>query len=303
MEDRLDSRDYLTARFIDFIVGDTDRGADQWRFAKFDRGERDLYRPIPRDRDYAFMKVQGLLMGFAGSVQPRLVRYGEHYPDLKSLLYMTQEFDRSQLVDLTWAEWDTVTTSMQQRLTNEVIDRAVMQLPEAHRAASGPAIAAGLKARRDRLPAIARKLYLLVNREADIFTSDEAERAEIERHPDGSVSVRVWRAGAEGELNTDSALPPAFERRFLPAETREIRVHLERGDDRAVVRGSSDRSIAVRVIGGEGDDILVDSSRVVRGRPHTSTMRAVGTRSCALAHASYDQAVCHRSAQALAGRR
>ena len=75
----------------------------------------------------------------------------------------------------------------------------------------------------------------------------------------------MWRAVAGGELDTDGALPPAFERRFLPTETREIRVHLERGDDRALVRGSADRSILVRVIGGEGDDILEDSSRVAHG--------------------------------------
>ena len=265
MEDRLDSRDYLAARFIDFVVGDTDRGADQWRFAKFERGERDMYRPIPRDHDYAFMKVEGLVMAFSGSVHPRLVRFGEHYPGLKSCLYMTEEFDRSQLVDLTWADWEAVTRSMQQRLTNEVIDRAVMQLPEAHRQKSGTSIAAGLKARRNTLPVIAREFYLLVNREAEIFASDEAERAEIDRYPDGSVSVRVWRAVARDELDRDGAVPPAFERRFLPTETREIRVHLERGDDRAVVRGSSDRSITVRVIGGEGDDVLADSSRVAYG--------------------------------------
>jgi Omp85 superfamily domain len=265
MEDRLDSRDYLTARFIDFVVGDTDRGADQWRFAKFERGERDIYRTIPRDHDFAFMKVEGLLMGFSGSVHPRLVHFGEHYPDPKSLLYMTEEFDRSQLVDVAWADWDAVTTSVQQRLTNEVIDHAVMQLPEAHRQQSGTAIAAGLRARRDTLPAIAREFYLLVNREAEIYGSDEAERAEIDRFSDGSVNVRVWRAGAGGTSDAKGALSPAFERRFLPAETREIRVHLERGNDRAVVRGDADRSITVRVIGGEGDDVLEDSSRVASG--------------------------------------
>jgi hypothetical protein len=265
MEDRLDSRDYLTARFVDFIVGDTDRGADQWRFAKFERGERDMYRPIPRDRDYAFMNVEGLLMGFGGRVQPRLVEFDERFPKLKSLLYMTQEFDRSQLVDLTRADWEAVTASVQQRLTDEAIDRAVMQLPEAHREESGRAIAAGVRARRDALPTIAREFYLLVNREAEIFASDEAERTEIDRYPDGSVNVRVWRAGAGGELDAGGALSPAFERRFLPDETREIRLHLERGDDRAVVRGSSDRSITLRVIGGEGDDVLGDSSRVAHG--------------------------------------
>jgi hypothetical protein len=42
-------------------------------------------------------------------------------------------------------------------------------------------------------------------------------------------------------------------------------VYLERGDDQVLVRGSADRSITVRVIGGEGDDVLADSSRVAHG--------------------------------------
>jgi len=258
MEDVLDSREYLTARLIDFIIGDTDRGADQWRFAKFEHGKRDIYRPIPRDHDYAFMNVDGLVMGFGRSLHPRLVRFDEPYPKLKSLLYMTQEFDRSQLVDLPWSDWKAVATSMQQRITDEVIDRAVMQLPEPHRAESGAAITAVLRARRDALPSIAREYYLLVNREADIFGSDKEERAEIERRPDGSVNVRVW---------SDDEDEPVFERRFLPEETQEIRLHLERGNDRAIVRGASDRSIKLRILGGEGDDELVDSSHVAHGAP------------------------------------
>ena len=58
---RLDSRDYLKARLLDFLVGDTDRGADQWRWARFDRGDLHLFRPIPRDHDYGFMRPTGLL--------------------------------------------------------------------------------------------------------------------------------------------------------------------------------------------------------------------------------------------------
>ncbi len=265
MEDPLDSRDYLKARLVDFIVGDTDRGADQWRLAKFERGGRDVYRPIPRDRDYAFLKSEGVLMGIGRRMQPRLVHFDERYPKLNSLLYMTREFDRSQLVDLTWEEWETVATSIQQRLTNDVIDRAVMQLPETHREKSGAEIAAGLKARRDTLLDVTREFYLLVNREADIFASDEAERAEVVRHTDGSVSVRLFRTQADGVVAAYGALPPLFDRRFLPDETEEIRVHLERGNDTVVVRGDSDRSIPVRVIGGEGDDVLADSSRVAHG--------------------------------------
>ena len=70
MEDRLDARDYLRARLIDCLVNDTDRGGDQWRFAKFEKGKHDVYRPLPRDRDFAFMKVEGWI----ASLGPRCTR-------------------------------------------------------------------------------------------------------------------------------------------------------------------------------------------------------------------------------------
>jgi len=262
MEDRFDSRDYLAARLIDFLIGDPDRGGDQWRFAKLEAGERDVYRPIPRDRDYAFMKTDGLLMGVGAKIYPKLVKYRDTYPKLQSLLFMTREFDRSHLIDLSWDDWQSVITKIKSALTNDVIDRAVAQLPPSHRATSGPRIASGLRARRDNLAAKAREYYLMVNQSADIFASDEAERAEITREPDGSVRVKLWREGEGGDVATNGTHTPVFDRQFVPAETREIRVFLERGNDRALVRGSVGRSIKVRVIGGEGDDVLIDSSRV-----------------------------------------
>ncbi|MGQ0562590.1 MAG: BamA/TamA family outer membrane protein [Gemmatimonadota bacterium] len=265
MSDQLDSREYLIARLIDFIVGDTDRGADQWRFAVFEKGDLDRYRPIPRDRDYAFMESGGLLIRIGAMIYPKLTNYGDHMPKLRTLVFMTREFDRSHLVDISPAAWDSIVAFVQRRLTDEVIARAVAQMPPQHRALTGEEIESGLRSRRDDLKSIAREYYLMVNEDADIFASAENERAEIDRHADGSVTVRIWREGAGGEFATDGQQPPTFTRHFVPAETQEIRVYLERGDDRAIVRGRVERSIEVRIVGGEDDDVLIDSSVVARG--------------------------------------
>ncbi|MGQ0813634.1 MAG: BamA/TamA family outer membrane protein [Gemmatimonadota bacterium] len=265
MEDRFASREYLTARLIDFIVGDTDRGGDQWRFGKFEAGDRDVFRPIPRDRDYAFIESNGVLIRIGAMIYPKLTNYTRAFPKLRTLTYMTRDFDRSHLVDVPPAAWDSAVTFVQQRLTDDVIARAVAQLPPPHRELSGGEIERGLRARRDQLHVIARDYYELVNEDADIFASDENERAEIDRLPDGSVTVRIWREGAGGEFATDGRHEPAFERTFVPAVTDEIRVFLERGDDRAIVRGNVERSIELRIVGGEGNDVLVDSSNVAHG--------------------------------------
>ncbi|HEU4929740.1 MAG TPA: BamA/TamA family outer membrane protein [Candidatus Krumholzibacteria bacterium] len=288
LQNRVDAREYLAVRLLDFLAGDTDRGADQWRFAKFERDDYDLYRPIARDRDYAFMKVEGLAATLGRRVYPRLVCFDEKYPKMRSLLFMTQEFDRSHLIALDWEEWEKVVATMQLRLTDYVIERAVREMPEPHYELSGPILTAGLIARRDNLREIARDYYRLINQEADIFGSDKDELAEIERNPDGSVVVRLWRRDADTKMTSGTTVLRAglgeetnhrgdaiFERRFVPDETKEIRVYLERGNDRAVVRGVCNRSIMVRVTGGEGDDVLEDSSVVEHG-PHTRFYDASG---------------------------
>jgi hypothetical protein len=259
LEDRFESRDYLTARLLDFIIGDTDRGADQWRFAKFERGARDLVRPIPRDRDYAFMNANGFIPRIAMIFYPKLTRYTAKTPRLKTLVFMTREFDRSHLVDISRAQWDSTVAFVQQRLTDDVIDRAIARLPEPHQRLSRDQIRSAMRQRRDDLELIAADYYAMVNTDADVFASDEDERAEIDRNADGSVRVRLWDEDAK------AGTAPVFDRRFVPAETDEIRVFMERGNDYVVVRGNVDRSIEVRVIGGEGDDVLLDSSRVARG--------------------------------------
>jgi hypothetical protein len=254
LEDRFDSREYLKLRLLDFIIGDTDRGGDQLEFGKFESGDRDVYRVIARDRDYAFIKSEGFLVGLAAPFYPKLARFSSRHSKLAPLVFATRDFDRTHLVDLPRTAWDSVISVVQTQLTDDVIAKAISQLPESHIRQSGGLIAANLRARRDALRTITEQFYRMVNEDADIFASDEDERAEIERQADGSVTVRIWREAT-----------PVFERHFVPAETQEIRVFLERGNDRAVVRGQVDRSIEVRVIGGEGADVLIDSSRVAHG--------------------------------------
>jgi hypothetical protein len=123
-----------------------------------------------------------------------------------------------------------------------------------------------LRARRDLLPIRSRELYAVVNEQADVFGTDTSETVAVERADNGSVRVTMRRS--------DDSL--VFDRTFVPSETREIRIYLQDGDDRAIVRGRADRSITVRVTGGAGNDLLVDSSVVTEGRASTLFYDASG---------------------------
>jgi hypothetical protein len=268
MEYRIDQREYLRARLMDILIGDTDRGADQWAFARYDVGSLESYRAIPRDRDYAFMHSDGLLIRLAATFYKKLVVFDESFDQLSSYLFMTREFDRSHLSELAWADWDAALRDFETKLTDAVIENAVMRLPAEHRQLDGPNLTSALKQRRNDLRNYARQYYNWINEEAVVFAADKNERADVERHADGAVSVRLFRKADDPQ--------PVWQRRFVPDETSEIRLFMERGNDRVLVHGSAEHSIDVRIVGGEGDDVLIDSSRVSRGGTFTTFYDAHG---------------------------
>ncbi|HEX2206843.1 MAG TPA: BamA/TamA family outer membrane protein [Longimicrobium sp.] len=254
---RVDARAYLAARLMDVWMGDWDRHEDQWRWARYDQPDGSfLWRPIARDRDNAFASHGGLLLGFARARMPKLVAFGETYPSMYALTESAQGLDRRLLSGLPRAAWDSVAFALGTRLTDEVIDAAVRRLPPEHHAVAGARLAAALRARRDALPQAADAFYRQLAAVVDVHGTDAAETAIIDRLADGSVEVRISARGG-GSL---------FRRRFMPGETGEVRIHLHGGDDDAHVAGHADGGPVVRVIGGAGDDVMVDSSMVREGR-------------------------------------
>jgi hypothetical protein len=251
---RLDSRAYLAARLMDIYMGDWDRHEDQWRWARFDRGDLRVWRPIPRDRDNAFVNHEGLLLSIGRAAFIRNVRFDTEYPSLSGLTVQAEPLDRRLLSDLPRSAWDSVTAGLQARLTDAAIDRAVDALPPEYRAEERAELVGILRARRDGLPGQAERFYERLALNVDVQTTDADEVAVIDRHPDGSLEITVTGAGDDEQRFV------TFRRRFVPEETDDVRLYLQGGDDRAVVRGTG-KGVGIRIIGGGGDDVLQDSSR------------------------------------------
>jgi hypothetical protein len=82
---------------------------------------------------------------------------------------------------------------------------------------------------------------------------------EIAHPADGTVEITLYPAAGE-------APAPLFHRRFDRADTREVRLYLQGGDDAVLIRGPGSGAPLLRVIGGGGDDRVIDSSRAGRTR-------------------------------------
>lgn len=259
---RVHAHAVLTARLMDLYLGDWDRGWDQWRWARFDGGGLRWWIPIPRDRDNAFFNAEGLVPALVRSQMPTLTRFRGRIENVTAFHDHAVQLDRRLLSALPRPVWDSIAGFLRARLTDGVIDAAVRRLPPEYQVRGGEELAALLRARRDALPAAAARFYRLTAREVDVHTTDQPERAEIDRLPNGAVDVTVYAPGG-GDAH------PYFYRRFLPNETREVRLYLHGGDDQAVVRGGDGgivvggtrTGILVRVIGGGGDDEFSHQAR------------------------------------------
>ncbi|MCK4989839.1 MAG: hypothetical protein KAS29_05110, partial [Bacteroidales bacterium] len=59
-DNQVDQDHFLRCRLMDVFIGDWDRHEDQWRWAGFKKGNKMLYRAVPRDRDQTFFLNEGL---------------------------------------------------------------------------------------------------------------------------------------------------------------------------------------------------------------------------------------------------
>jgi hypothetical protein len=251
-KERIDSRAYLRARLLDIFIGDWDRHQRQLSWVRV-RG-RDHLQPFPEDRDQAFAKFDGLIMSIARLGQPRFVNFEEKFPEVLGLTWAARFMDRRLLGDLDAAAWDEVVREVQEALSDHVLDEAVRRMPPEYYRIVGPRMLEKLRVRRGRLPEFARRYYAAVAREAEVWGTEQAEVADIQKSADGSLQITLSTRDESGQAGT-----PYFQRLFRPAETREVRLYLQGGDDRVVSHPRIDSPIRVRVVGNAGDDVADDS--------------------------------------------
>ncbi|MGB5529322.1 MAG: hypothetical protein WBQ32_05070, partial [Ignavibacteriaceae bacterium] len=256
---KIDSEEFLKARLMDILLGDWDRHMDQWRWAKYEEADGKVWYPIPRDRDQAFSKYDGVFPALAAYLTPQLNHFGYKYPDMEDLTWNGRFIDRRALTELDKSSWDSVTAFVQNKITDNVIEEALTKLPPEIYQITATEIIEKLKSRRDNLADASNSFYNVVNKYAEVFCSDENDFAEVSRIDDRSTEVSVFKRD-KGTGNKKGI--PLFHKIFDNEITVEIRIQLNNGDDKAFIYGKCDEGPVVRVIGGKGKDELIDESIV-----------------------------------------
>ncbi|NNE33863.1 MAG: hypothetical protein HKN13_01415, partial [Rhodothermales bacterium] len=100
---RVDQRMFLRARLIDILIADWDRHEDQWRWASIEPtdGKGKIYRPIPRDHDWAFFSFDGFIASKLKFVMPKFQSFDYKYGDIRGLTRKGLSQDRRFTAELT----------------------------------------------------------------------------------------------------------------------------------------------------------------------------------------------------------
>ncbi len=254
-DERVDSKVYLKARLIDAFLGDWDRHTDQWRWARINKNNQKLWLPIPRDRDQVYSLFDGLFPNIAAMYVKQLNSFGSSFPSPEYLSWSGRALDDRFLPELNKKQWDSVTTYVVNTLKDSLIEYSVSLLPKSNYDIAGSTIINTLKNRRDKLFEYSEKYYRFINNTVTINAYKKDDFALINRIDDNTTNITIFNKKKD-------KLECYYNVNFDNNVTSEIRLNMLDGDDKVIVKGVASTSPLIRVIGGTGEDNLIDSSLV-----------------------------------------
>lgn len=256
----IDEKAYIRARLFDMAIGDWDRHADQWRWAKFKAPDSTYYRPIPRDRDQAFPKIDGALLSIIMKIPAlrKMKNYTDDIPDVKWLAKQGYTQDLAFITKSTEKDWLEQAAYLKEHLTDKVIDDAFAQLPAEVIDKDTERIKNNLKSRREKLDKYALEYREVLLRTVVLTGTNKKDKFVINRKPKGVTTVEIYSVSKK----QDSLV---FSHTYNKSQTKELWIYGLDDDDVFEVKGKPQHPIMVRLIGGQNHDTyIVENGRRVK---------------------------------------
>ena len=247
-DNHVDQQAYLRCRLLDMVIGDWDRHFDQWKWGTGDTGKGKLYYPVPRDRDQAFFYSNGaLIKKISKNMIPYLEGFKNNISRVDWFNYEARDIDRTFMTTLDKNDWSKAIDSVQLRLTDNVIDKAIKKLPPEIYALDAGVLTEKLKNRRNDLKTEGLKYYNFLSKRVKITGSNNDEYFDVKNNAD-QLQVTVYKR----KKNGDSAV--LYNRLFDPKITKEISLYGLNGNDHFSIAPGTTSKIKIRMIGGRGND-------------------------------------------------
>jgi len=243
----VDSTTFFKARLLDLLIADWGRHQDQWRWVDSGRNGREYYISVPRDRDQVFYINEGILPKRAASASTLsfLQGFSADYKDVNTFFINGSELNQRFLNQFSYERWMQLTRSFVNAIPDDVLKKAIGQLPESSRRLRQGVLFTVLKSRRDNLPKVMEQYYKFLYEIVDIRNSNQPEWIGINDAPDNALRITISRITDLGEKGST-----IFDNIFKPGITSEIRLYA--GDGKDVVKVNlAHCKIRLRIVGGK----------------------------------------------------
>ena len=261
----VDQESFVRTRLFDMLLGDWDRHADQWRWARFDKDGKKVYRPIPRDRDQIFSNYDGKCIDIIQALVPTTRKFQVYDGDLKNVKWINiagSKLDIALLPNTTRETWIEQAKHIQENLTDTDIDEAFKKFPKEVHTPQLEEVKAMLKERRSQMASIADRYYDHLSKLVVLKGTDKDDHFEITREEEGT-RVQISRIKG-GEIQE-----PYVDRLLSPSETKEIWIYGLDDDDTFHVSGKGKKPILTRIVGGQNNDsYTIDDGRRIKIYDH-----------------------------------
>lgn len=249
---RADARFFARSRILDMYISDWDRHEDQWRWAESEPadGNGKWFRPIPRDRDWAFNRMSGFFPSIVQSryVLPKFQEFEQRFRYVLGLNFNGLAQDRRLTASLSHSDWIEIADSVTVALTDSVLQAAIDRWPDEIQALDGPEFLDIFKARRDGLTEAIGQYAGYLDRAVDIVMSDKHEEFVVTAPAPDSSRVLVYKTTKEGTRRK-----VLYDRTFARDRTQELRLYGMGGNDRFRILDEG-TGIRWHLVGGTGDD-------------------------------------------------
>lgn len=263
-KNKLDERNYVTARLFDMVLGDWDRHVDQWRWAVFKNDKEKVFKPIPRDRDQAFSNYDGFILKSLTSMIDAIKLMQTYDKDIRNLFKFNDEpypIDISLLQESHYSIWNEQATFIKENLTDEVIEKAFGQLEDCLQDDKLNKIKTVLKYRRDHVEDIAKEYRELLEKFAIVKGTDKKDYFEISATKE-TTTVKVFH------YKKDNKNQHYFSREFDNKNTKEIWIYGLDDENSFCIRNTHAKSPKIRLIGGQDKDLYHVEKTAKRIRVH-----------------------------------
>ncbi|PWB26947.1 metallophosphoesterase [Flavobacterium sp. HTF] len=245
----VDEKEYIKARLFDMLLGDWDRHSDQWRWAEYKEDGKVIYKPIPRDRDQAFVKYDGALLSILMNI-PALRHMRTFKNKIDNVKWLSREpypMDLAFLKTADEKDWVEQAKFIQENLSDSDIDNAFKNLPKEVQDETIDEIKRKLKNRKKDLQKYAIRYSEVLSKTIMIAGTDKKDKFVLNHNTKNGIEIQVFRMKKEG----DELL---YTKNVTDAKTRNLWIYGLDDNDIFEVKGEEKSKIKIRLIGGQNND-------------------------------------------------